>query len=423
MNQTELAKYIAGTVNSAELRSALERQWTFLRLPRVLLEANYGGQFYRCTVDSAEQAWEAAEGAQKATAVYVLPQAVEGYHAPEWGTVYEVGAVRTEMISTVTTTYLDIDVRKSDARAMATAAEVAEAQAIARLLYRHIAAALGSETGLAYCFSGNGAQIWIAHAPIAAAEALPLRVELVRAVKALYGDFDKRIDTTIANIRRIGPLAGTWKRKSESIADRPHRPVGFWCDAPGEITADQFRALVSYFSERAPAPPQEAKPARAKVDLAELGLDAAENIFEIADALDVDHVARLCGGPGTPWCFVCKIPAKYLRSKTGRKVYGCHHYTCMDVRPGRASDPSRPTIWGPLNIVMHTQGMSAPAAYDWLHRQGLVPPRVRTIDLLARKLFGRDYQKLTRSQKQVVKAKLGLDPNWTMGKELKKWEL
>lgn len=103
---------------------------------------------------------------------------------------------------------------------------------------------LGEAAALGRGDSGNGSFILIAvEQPCLAILDHTSRVQ--RFLKLLAREFNTehvQIDTSVANMARLMPCPGTWKRKGENTPERPHRRVYFSC-AP-TVRPVPFEAIV-----------------------------------------------------------------------------------------------------------------------------------------------------------------------------------
>lgn len=380
----------------------IERHFEFIGLPRLMLECLKDGRLWRCTVDSAAEAVEAERAAGSSyQALYCLPQRVTGYYAPEWEPASRT-AIPTERIAQVGITYIDVDCIKSDKASMATDAESRQAQSVAQELFHRLAEAADSSEGLAFLFSGNGAQIWIRHQLIPANQALAPRNRLGAVLQHSYPQVDK----VCGNIRRIGPLAGTWKRKGVATADRPYRQThilvpSIGCE--GVMSREIFESLANYFPQPPTTPTRTISLPKPKPIQT-----FADDIFKSANSLDLDQISSLCGGPSGPWCPRCVqvTDQKRGKSKHGYQIYICHHQTCVDQRPEREINSSLPTTWDVLRIVRYTQQLkNSLQAYDWLAGQGLVPPRKppQEFDLKSQEIFNKPYNELNSTLQYYIR--------------------
>lgn len=88
------------------------------------------------------------------------------------------------------------------------------------------------KNAVAHGCSGNG---WFALVAIEPTE--PTRDDtqriskLLQALNEKLGTEQVKIDRAVANPARLIPAPGTWKRKGEDLAERPHRRVTFCCPA------------------------------------------------------------------------------------------------------------------------------------------------------------------------------------------------
>jgi hypothetical protein len=101
-------------------------------------------------------------------------------------------------------------------------------------VYREVGAfllgALNDEFALGRGDSGNGYFILIAIEPKPVSSESTARVRAFLKLLAAKFDTERvRIDTSVGNAARLMPAPGTWKRKGENTAERPHRRTSFRC--------------------------------------------------------------------------------------------------------------------------------------------------------------------------------------------------
>ncbi len=84
----------------------------------------------------------------------------------------------------------------------------------------------------------------------------------LRAIAQVYSDKSVSVDTSVHNPARIWKLYGTWARKGDSTADRPHRLAKI-LDAPGTLAAVPRELLDALASQ---APVKGVTPARRAAD-------------------------------------------------------------------------------------------------------------------------------------------------------------
>lgn len=104
----------------------------------------------------------------------------------------------------------------------ATDEELHAALDLAEVIYEMVVAEIGVAC-VGFGVSGNGAQIYIA-VDVAATDSVTKNVQvLLAALDALYTTNAAKIDTAVADARRLIPFFGTVKRKGVPSAERPHR--------------------------------------------------------------------------------------------------------------------------------------------------------------------------------------------------------
>ena len=93
--------------------------------------------------------------------------------------------------------------------------------------------------------SGNGYFILIAVEPTSVSTEGTARIrELLKRLAAAYDTDQVKIDTSVGNVGRLMPAAGTWKRKGENTPERPHRQTSFSCC--GSVHRVPLESVVGY---------------------------------------------------------------------------------------------------------------------------------------------------------------------------------
>lgn len=198
-----------------------------------------------------------------AQGVYLIMNAhVAGMEAMREQSVWlrNTGSVTTdERIAYRRCFYLDFDTKRVNGLPISSTKEELRATAErARIIRQDIEAALGGvgveEPGnvIAKVMSGNGFQFWFRLGDI------PESAELHAAIKCLLAAWSVMFDTAAAHVdrsvydaKRIGPLAGTFKRKGSNTDDRPHRRVAFsGSPTPRGLTLLELLALVEHYKAR-----------------------------------------------------------------------------------------------------------------------------------------------------------------------------
>jgi len=163
--------------------------------------------------------------------------------------------------------YLDLDTaRPNNLPISATAAEVKATLARATIIREDIKtelAAVGVESAadvIGVMMSGNGDQDWFRLDNIPESPELRDTIkELLAIWSVLYDAPEAHVDTSVFDAKRIGPLAGTPKRKGSNTKERPHRFVIFkGSPTPRALTFDELRALLARYRSRL-TPEQAAK--------------------------------------------------------------------------------------------------------------------------------------------------------------------
>jgi hypothetical protein len=111
-----------------------------------------------------------------------------------------------------------------------TDAQLHEACAVADKVERFIGEALGEDNAIGRGCSGNGYFLLVAIEPRPSVPADVARIAaFLRSLNALFGTPNVKIDQAVANIARLMPAPGTWKRKGTNTPERPHRETSFCC--------------------------------------------------------------------------------------------------------------------------------------------------------------------------------------------------
>lgn len=221
---------------------------------------------------------------------------------------------------------------------------------------------------VAYMMSGNGVHLWIALANIP--ECLELRAlirELLAIFAALFDNEISHVDTSIHDAKRIGPLAGTVKRKG--INKSLYRRVTFnGFPNPHRLTQDELRGLVTYFRGRLTAEQRSAvaktigaSAPRAPTPRPEKrgGLYECNGvpIREVAARLGIDPNKPICpgcgsGGSGSDVAFL-----------DDANVLNCKHARCSS-RPNRTPVDLVALIAFGCQTIKGTKGVS-PRVVAW----------------------------------------------------------
>lgn len=358
-----------------------EAQWAALGLDRVRLETVPSDPWHQgqdrkphdfrpfrnasqsVVASSAANAWRLiTEVPETPQGLYLIPQVLraEKLDAPTWGSKKTNGSVGDRDVERVSTLYVDVDCRKA-APGMATEAEVWEAFEVAATLYADLAQQLGGERGLAFLFSGSGFQVWLFHEPADPTEMIVPRTKIMHSLAALYAEgYPGRIDPAVKDLRRIGPAAGTWKRKAKSEG-RPHRFTGFWMGEHGRISKEQLLALVAHFEALAPVPEAVIRRPAQRVDR-----NDRDGYCARANAEPIDEIWALLGG-GPLVCPGCGgSDASEVKFRPHNTVH-CFRAKCV----AKPSHSVIDLVCAQLNLPFTAHGR----AYDWLAERRGLPAR------------------------------------------------
>lgn len=260
--------------------------------------------------------------------IYLVPNRLVGrideLFSPSHWAVMPEGVITDARVVSRRCFYLDLDTQRRDERGnridlpiAATRGELHLTVGRSLLITDDILAALGAigidrpQDVLASMMSGNGVQIWFALADISETPDLHA---LVRELLAIWGTlFDgdvSHVDTGVYDAKRIGPLAGTVKRKG--VRKELHRLVTFdGAVSPrrltlaelqrlarhyrGKLTPDQRAAVAKTLGVRPPLKAQPTSTPRGG------GLTAcnAISIRDVAAKLGLDPEAPVCPGCGS----------------------------------------------------------------------------------------------------------------------------
>jgi len=225
--------------------------------------------------------------------------------------------------------YVDVDPVRP-AQISATEAEHALALARTRQISEYLQE-LGAPAPL-QADSGNGGHaLWGIDLP---ADDGGLVQDALRALARRFSDALAKVDETVGNPACIGKLYGTWARKGDSMADRPHRLARIL--AAPELLAELSVAILHQLKGTLPA----AKPARRH---AGTGQTAAKGAFDLKAW--VERYLPEAGEPsdwdthtskGRKWAIACPWNPEH----TGRCAWvaelgndaitaGCQHDSCQ----------------------------------------------------------------------------------------------
>lgn len=181
---------------------------------------------------------DSVPGSQGAYAVFnrICPSIAS--HGERWA---EIGTrAKDASIRQIRAAYIDVDaVRKLDAKkkesAKASGSSATDTEKKAARLALHDAVdclhKLGLPVGaIAHGDSGNGFFIFIALEPIEPTDETTAKIRRLLTILGHRLNSDSaKIDSSVANPSRLAPAPGTWKRKGEHTAERPHRRTSFCC--------------------------------------------------------------------------------------------------------------------------------------------------------------------------------------------------
>lgn len=315
----------------------------------------------------------------------------EVFQVGRWA-VMPKGVLTDERIALRRHFYLDLDTQRRDERGKpldlpisATREELRETIRRSLLIREEIVRALGSigldrpEDVIAFMLSGNGVQLWFALDSISEApEVRAVIRELLAIWAGLYNSDASHVDTAVYDAKRIGPLAGTVKRKG--IRTELHRPVTFDGAAdPRQLTLDELRALVLHFRTRL-NPEQRAivakslgvrPPPTAPVTVNRRGADLracnAIRIRDVATKLGIDPDKPICpgcgsGGGGSDVAFL-----------DAPNVLNCKHNRCS-ARSNRTCVDLVAKIAFDCDTIQGTKGV-APKILGWFNSHFVVGGR------------------------------------------------
>ena len=228
---------------------------------------------------------------------------------------------------------------------------------------------------VAIMMSGNGVQLWLALDEIPESPELhALLKELLAIWAALYDSEVSHVDTAVHDAKRIGPLAGTPKKKG--VKKELYRRVTFdGAHTPRRLTMDELQAVVSYHRKMLTAEQRAAvaktlgvrptRPAtRAPTGGRQQGGLSACNavpIREVATRLAIDPDKPVCpgcgsGGSGSDVAFLDEL-----------NLLNCKHNRCSE-RPNRTPvDLVAKVAFGCDNLA-GTKGL-AKQVCDWFEAE------------------------------------------------------
>jgi replicative DNA helicase len=166
----------------------------------------------------------------EAPGIYVIanrvnPAVATRKPAGQWHNAQPRESTTDRDIEARTVFYVDVDVERPS-RTSASDPELALADATAVRIYDDLAVALEGTDALALGHSGNGRSIFVAlDHPAETKELRSLVSGLLAAIKALYDGDGIKIDTSVADAKRLVPAFGTMKRKGSGQPPRPGEPL------------------------------------------------------------------------------------------------------------------------------------------------------------------------------------------------------
>lgn len=270
-----------------------------------------------------------------------------------WGVMPE-GVVTDARIASRRMMYLDLDTQRRDEQGRpvdlpisATRDELHKTIARSLVILEEIVAGLAAigidrpADVIAFMMSGNGVQLWLALADLPESDDLHALVRELLAIWAvLYDGEVSHVDAGVHDAKRIGPLAGTAKRKG--VRSELHRLVTFdGSECPRRVTLAELRALVALYRRRltpeqraavaktlgvrAAPPPPSTEPRRGG------GLAACNQvpIRDVAAKLAMDT-----GHPICPWCESGGGSDVAFLDERGANILNCKHARCA-ARPNK----------------------------------------------------------------------------------------
>lgn len=317
--------------------------------------------------------------------IYIVANRLVGridelFEPGKWGVMPE-GVITDARIVSRRHLYLDLDTQRRDQHGSAIDLPIsATREELHRTIYRSLQ--IGGEivgalrtigivrpsSPIAYMMSGNGVHLWFALADLSECPELRALIrELLAIWAAMYDSEISHVDTAVHDAKRIGPLAGTVKRKG--INPRLYRRVTFIKPKKlHRITMDELRGLVTYFrgcltgeqrkmvakmigapsSTRTPSPP----PKRG-------GLYDCNGvpIRDVAAKLGIDRDKPICpgcgsGGSGSDVAFL-----------DDANVLNCKHARCSS-RPNRTPVDLVAKVAFGFDSIQGTKGI-APRVIGW----------------------------------------------------------
>jgi hypothetical protein len=277
--------------------------------------------------------------------------------------------------------YLDLDTQRTDRMGnpidlpiSATRDELCRTIEQSLQVLHEIVEALGAvgikraEDVIAFMMSGNGVQLWFALADIPeSVELRDLVKELLAIWAVLYDSMASHVDTAVFDAKRIGPLAGTVKRKG--VKEQLHRRVTFDCAAdPRRLSHEDLRALLVHYrrlltnEQRASVaeklgirkPQIRQQPLRPASSSGGGGLRMCNQvpIRDVAAKLGVDPEKPVCpgcgsGGAGSDVAFL-----------DDRNLLNCKHNRCS-VRPNRTPVDLVAAVAFDCNNLAGTNGVAS----------------------------------------------------------------
>jgi hypothetical protein len=289
--------------------------------------------------------------------VYIVPNRLVGrldeVMAPGAWVPTPEGLITDARITARRSFYLDLDTQRRDREGKAVDLPIS---ATKEELHRTIARSIEIEAAIAQglrsigveraadviarLMSGNGMQLWFALDDIPETQTVRDTIKDILLVwEVLFDGDESHVDTSVFDAKRIGPLAGTIKRKG----NKSHRLVTFaGATHPRALTLDELKALLAHFKERlTEAQRQKLAGAtgrsRPKATTASStgassdGLAAANGVSvrEVAAKLGIDTGRPLC-----PWCGSGGGSDVAFLDALGANLLNCMHNRCSK-RPNR----------------------------------------------------------------------------------------
>ena len=192
--------------------------------------------------------------------------------------------------------------------------------------------------------SGNGGHaLWRIDLP---ADDGGLVQDALRALALRFSDALAKVDETVGNPARIGKLYGTWARKGDSTADRPHRLARILA-APERLTELPV-AILHQLKDTLPAAKSARRHAWAGQTPAERAFDLKEWVERYLPEAGEPSDWQTYTGKGRKWTIECPWNPEH----TGRCAWiaelgngaitaGCQHQSCQGKGWHRAARPAR----------------------------------------------------------------------------------